>query len=80
MPGTENYTHDIWHWSQLATQPSNCSVEPGTAEDVGTIVSLHLFVCAGRLYRDSCPCSFKYLTLQGRLSPYAFLRLAIGLT
>ncbi|KAF9009146.1 FAD-binding domain-containing protein [Hymenopellis radicata] len=39
-PGTADYMHDISHWSQLSTQSSICSVEPGTPEDVGRILRI----------------------------------------
>ncbi len=37
--GSSNYTLDIAHWSAAATLPALCSVEPGTAQDLGIIVS-----------------------------------------
>ncbi|KAF8999251.1 FAD-binding domain-containing protein [Hymenopellis radicata] len=39
-PGSANYTRDISHWSAASSQPSLCSVEPGTAKDVGTILRI----------------------------------------
>ena len=33
------YTSDIYHASNLSSELSACSVEPGSAEDVGKIVS-----------------------------------------
>lgn len=33
------YSKDIEHWATTSTQNSACSVEPGTAADVGTVVS-----------------------------------------
>ncbi len=44
VPGTANYTQDLLHWSQLSNQSSICSVEPGTPEDVGKVVSLRLCI------------------------------------
>ncbi|KAF8993652.1 FAD-binding domain-containing protein [Hymenopellis radicata] len=39
-PGSANYTRDISHWSAASSQPSLCSVEPGSAKDVGTILRI----------------------------------------
>ena len=35
------YTADNAHWASSSSARSACSVEPGTAQDVGTIVRLH---------------------------------------
>ncbi|KAF9017781.1 FAD-binding domain-containing protein [Hymenopellis radicata] len=37
---SNNYTSDIYHWSEACMRPSLCSVEPGTAEDVGKILQI----------------------------------------
>ncbi|EIM87246.1 FAD-binding domain-containing protein [Stereum hirsutum FP-91666 SS1] len=37
-PLSIQYTADNAHWASSSAQSSTCSVEPGTAEDVGTIV------------------------------------------
>src|SRR5689334_9045950 len=34
------YQKDIYHWASSATQQAKCSIEPGTAADVGKIVSI----------------------------------------
>ncbi|RDX52375.1 FAD dependent oxidoreductase [Lentinus brumalis] len=34
------YVKDIGHWASSSTQQAACSVEPGTAEDVGTILQI----------------------------------------
>ncbi|TFY62863.1 hypothetical protein EVJ58_g3592 [Rhodofomes roseus] len=34
------YTEDNYHWAQSSSQVSACTVEPGTAEDVGTVVNI----------------------------------------
>ncbi|KZT64214.1 FAD dependent oxidoreductase [Daedalea quercina L-15889] len=34
------YTEDSYHWSQSSSQVSACTVEPGTAEDVGAIIQI----------------------------------------
>jgi len=39
-PGTAHYLEDIEHWATSSTQNSTCSVEPGTAQDVGTILQI----------------------------------------
>ncbi|KAI0048657.1 FAD-binding domain-containing protein [Auriscalpium vulgare] len=39
-PGSTNYDADIAHWAFSSTQNSACSVEPGTAEDVGKILQI----------------------------------------
>ncbi|KAF9017799.1 FAD-binding domain-containing protein [Hymenopellis radicata] len=39
-PGSDNYTRDVYHWSEASMQPSLCSVEPGTTEDVGKILQI----------------------------------------
>ncbi|KAF9022273.1 FAD dependent oxidoreductase [Hymenopellis radicata] len=39
-PGSANYTLDIAHWSAAAILPAVCSVEPGTAKDVGIILGI----------------------------------------
>ncbi|KAI0340262.1 FAD-binding domain-containing protein [Trametopsis cervina] len=39
-PGSANYTSDNEHWMESSTQQSTCSVEPGTSQDVGTILKL----------------------------------------
>ena len=38
-PGSANYTADNYHWDLLSIENSTCSVEPGTAKDLGKIVS-----------------------------------------
>ncbi|KAJ7727580.1 FAD dependent oxidoreductase [Mycena metata] len=40
FPGAGNYTADIAHWVASSTQDAACSVEPGTAADVSTIIQL----------------------------------------
>ncbi|KAJ7108942.1 FAD dependent oxidoreductase [Mycena crocata] len=35
-----NYTQDLSHWALSSTQSSLCTVEPGTADDVSTIIRL----------------------------------------
>ncbi|KAJ7057517.1 FAD dependent oxidoreductase [Mycena amicta] len=35
-----NYAQDIQHWASSSTQASACSVEPGTAADVSTILQI----------------------------------------
>ncbi|TFY74250.1 hypothetical protein EWM64_g9763 [Hericium alpestre] len=37
-PGSPNYTEDNAHWANSSSAASTCSVEPGTAEDVGAII------------------------------------------
>ncbi|TFK52879.1 FAD-binding domain-containing protein [Heliocybe sulcata] len=39
-PGAIQYYEDIEHWASSSTQTSACSVEPGTAEDVGVILQI----------------------------------------
>ncbi|KAI0317695.1 FAD-binding domain-containing protein [Amylostereum chailletii] len=39
-PGSSQYTADIAHYSDASTQNSTCSVEPGTAQDVGIILQI----------------------------------------
>ncbi|KII86811.1 hypothetical protein PLICRDRAFT_30995 [Plicaturopsis crispa FD-325 SS-3] len=39
-PGSENYLQDISHYSTSSTQQSNCSVEPGNADDVAKILQI----------------------------------------
>ena len=43
--GCDTYSNDIYHWARSSSAFSACTVEPGTAEDVGKIVrvvmSLH---------------------------------------
>lgn len=34
------YTKDVSHWASSSSANAACTVEPGTAEDVGTIVSV----------------------------------------
>ena len=41
------YSSDIYHASNLSSQLSACSVEPGSAEDVGKIVSHPTFEALG---------------------------------
>ncbi|EIN06906.1 FAD-binding domain-containing protein [Punctularia strigosozonata HHB-11173 SS5] len=38
--GSQNYSDDISHWSLKSIEQAACSVEPGTAEDVGTILKI----------------------------------------
>ncbi|KAJ8082232.1 hypothetical protein PM082_008079 [Marasmius tenuissimus] len=38
FPGAPSYLKDISHWASSSSELSPCSVEPGTAEDVGIIV------------------------------------------
>ncbi|KAG7446652.1 FAD-binding domain-containing protein [Guyanagaster necrorhizus] len=39
-PGELTYLRDIYHWAISSTQYSACTVEPGTAEDVGIILRI----------------------------------------
>ncbi|KAJ7762660.1 FAD-binding domain-containing protein [Mycena metata] len=39
-PGSANYTADNAHWATSSVQASACSVEPGTAADVSTILQI----------------------------------------
>ncbi|KAI0825986.1 FAD dependent oxidoreductase [Irpex lacteus] len=39
-PGSIHFTQDTHHWATSSTQQSACSVEPGTAEDVGKILQI----------------------------------------
>ncbi|KAA1470098.1 FAD dependent oxidoreductase [Dentipellis sp. KUC8613] len=39
-PGSSSYTADISHWSNSSTEKAVCSVEPGTAKDVGSILRI----------------------------------------
>ncbi|KAA1474561.1 FAD-binding domain-containing protein [Dentipellis sp. KUC8613] len=40
FPGSSNYLADIAHWANSSTENAVCSVEPGTAADVGTILRI----------------------------------------
>jgi len=40
FPGSELYDKDILHWASSSTQPSVCSVEPGSSKDVSTILRI----------------------------------------
>lgn len=37
--GSTLYALDVYHYANSSTQQSACTVEPGTANDVGKIVS-----------------------------------------
>ncbi|KAK2462599.1 hypothetical protein APHAL10511_005332 [Amanita phalloides] len=39
-PGSKAYDSDIFHWASSSTQQSTCSVEPGSARDVGRILQI----------------------------------------
>ncbi|KAF8630782.1 hypothetical protein AX15_002730 [Amanita polypyramis BW_CC] len=39
-PLSETYYKDIYHWASSSTQESVCTVEPGTAEDLGKILQI----------------------------------------
>ncbi|KAK2462602.1 hypothetical protein APHAL10511_005335 [Amanita phalloides] len=39
-PGSTLYTKDVYHYSNSSTQQSACTVEPGSAKDVGVILRL----------------------------------------
>ncbi|KAA1474560.1 FAD dependent oxidoreductase, partial [Dentipellis sp. KUC8613] len=39
-PGSPNYAADISHWANSSTENAVCSVEPGTANDVGAILRI----------------------------------------
>ncbi|KAK2461055.1 hypothetical protein APHAL10511_006902 [Amanita phalloides] len=39
-PGSKAYDNDIFHWASSSTQQSACSVEPGSARDVGRILQI----------------------------------------
>ncbi|KAF8332476.1 FAD dependent oxidoreductase [Amanita rubescens] len=39
-PGSENYENDISHWFSSSSQQSACTVEPGSAQDVGVILQI----------------------------------------
>lgn len=41
-PDSQEYSRDIEHFMSSSTQDAACSVEPGTAADVGTIVRFSL--------------------------------------
>ncbi|KAL0061255.1 hypothetical protein AAF712_011913 [Marasmius tenuissimus] len=38
--GTPSYVKDVSHWASSSSQVAECSVEPGTAEDVGIILGI----------------------------------------
>ena len=40
--GSARYAVDMKHWNPNSGQPAACAVEPATAADVGTVVSLQL--------------------------------------
>ncbi|KZV98072.1 FAD-binding domain-containing protein [Exidia glandulosa HHB12029] len=40
FPGSITYSNDIEHWAGSSTQQAACSVEPGTAADVGTVLKI----------------------------------------
>jgi len=40
--GSPEFRADIFHWANSSSQVSACSVEPGTAHDVGIIVSARM--------------------------------------
>ncbi|KAL0071222.1 hypothetical protein AAF712_001788 [Marasmius tenuissimus] len=40
FPGAPSYLKDISHWASSSSELSPCSVEPGTAEDVGIILGI----------------------------------------
>jgi UDP-N-acetylenolpyruvoylglucosamine reductase len=46
LPGSSNYINDISHWSTAINQTAACSVEPGTPQDISTIL---LLLGAGRI-------------------------------
>ena len=48
FPGSEEYTSDNKHWTQIASQNSTCSVQPESPDDVAVIVRV-LFQ-----YTDDC--------------------------
>ncbi|KAF8724704.1 hypothetical protein AX14_008667 [Amanita brunnescens Koide BX004] len=39
-PDSVHYNHDIYHWARSSSAFSACTVEPGTAEDVGKILQI----------------------------------------
>ncbi|VDC03789.1 unnamed protein product [Peniophora sp. CBMAI 1063] len=39
-PGSDGYAADIEHWSLASTQNSTCTVEPGSTEDVSTVMRI----------------------------------------
>ncbi|GJE93063.1 FAD dependent oxidoreductase [Phanerochaete sordida] len=39
-PGSPSYTQDNLHWATSSSDVSTCSVEPGTAQDVGKILQI----------------------------------------
>ncbi|KAF8329196.1 FAD-binding domain-containing protein [Amanita rubescens] len=39
-PGSSTYDNDIYHWASSSSALSACTVEPGTAEDVGKILQI----------------------------------------
>ncbi|THH03102.1 hypothetical protein EW145_g6525 [Phellinidium pouzarii] len=39
-PLSIEYTADLYHWASSSTQTSACSLEPGTAEDIGVILQI----------------------------------------
>ncbi|KAG6333932.1 hypothetical protein ID866_5154 [Astraeus odoratus] len=36
----DQYDKDIYHWASSSTQEAGCAVEPGTPEDVGTVLQI----------------------------------------
>ncbi|KAJ6529113.1 FAD dependent oxidoreductase [Mycena vulgaris] len=40
LPGSLSYAKDIFHWASSSSDLSACSVEPGTAADVGKILQI----------------------------------------
>ncbi|EKM57311.1 uncharacterized protein PHACADRAFT_255010 [Phanerochaete carnosa HHB-10118-sp] len=39
-PGSIQYTNDVSHWANSSSAVSTCSVEPGTAEDIGVTLQI----------------------------------------
>ena len=55
--GSGGYANGTFYWSVTSTQPSACTVEPGSAEDVGKIVSCVIVSVECHAYHR---CSYKF--------------------
>lgn len=65
-----SYYSGIEHWAESSTQISACSVEPGSAEDVGLIVRARKLFHILILHLRMPPTSFKLLPRITRPSQY----------
>lgn len=71
---SDQYNQDVAHWSLAGVEASTCSVEPGTASDVGKIVRRAFHTASKQMSANVYP-SFKLLVPTRHHLLYVYTRL-----